>query len=419
MDNNIESFEKTKCDRVDYLVSAGCGVVGGLVDVFLVGSPGDSPLGSWTDKQVDNVVKRFAKVNGWSPKEAQKDNVKSAIGFLERKFKINYDQSVSDSASAVGLTPRNHHMKSLAHSPDIIGLFFSILNQFTSTSTFLSDGRLITMDTDTFELHGGTFVSKFFCGFFNWFGHLMSDFAGSSGAHGRGAGIVIPFYELFQLFDFGKFKVEDNRLTLAELAEKVYENGYDARFAITMSIPVVITDLTIRLIWSLRRLIQYKAPLKECIPFNKYDDLRMMILIGNGTLCSIDLAGAAAKSGGTWVGFAVNLNLVAWVKMVRISIREAFYLAQGPDIDMLIEENERVQHLLSDYIEDLKKIDIDAFEKETTEYEEWCSSFDKINDKKELNDFLLETYDKFNINLPWQGDFDEFMSDSDNTLVFE
>ena len=144
-----------------------------------------------------------------------------------------------------------------------------------------------------------------------------------------------------------------------------------------------------------------------------------MILIGNGTLCSIDLAGAAAKSGGTWVGFAINLNLVAWVKMVRISIREAFYLAQGPDIDMLIEENERVQHLLFDYMEDLKKIDIDAFEKETTEYEEWCSTFDKITDKKELNDFLLETYDKFNINLPWQGYFDEFMSDSDNTLVFE
>ena len=34
-------------------------------------------------------------------------------------------------------------MKSLAHSPDIIGLFFSILNQFTSTSTFLNDGQLI------------------------------------------------------------------------------------------------------------------------------------------------------------------------------------------------------------------------------------------------------------------------------------
>ena len=79
-----------------------------------------------------------------------------------RKFKVNYDKSVSSSASAVGLTPRNHHMKSLAHSPDIIGLFFSILNQFTSTSTFLSDGRLITMDTETFELNGSNFISKIF-----------------------------------------------------------------------------------------------------------------------------------------------------------------------------------------------------------------------------------------------------------------
>ena len=219
MNSNNEYEDKRKCDKVDYLVSVGCGTIGGLVDVFLVGAPGDSKLGTWTDAQADNVVKAFAKLNGWTPKAAQKDNVNSAIGHLERMFKVNYDQSVSESASALGLTPRNHHMKSLAHSPDIIGLFFSILNQFTSTSTFLSDGKLITMDTNTFELQGGNFVAKLFCGFFNWFGHLMSDFAGSSGSHGRGAGIVMPFYELFQLFDFGRFKVDDNRITLAELAE--------------------------------------------------------------------------------------------------------------------------------------------------------------------------------------------------------
>lgn len=84
-------------------------------------------------------------------------------------------------------------MMSLAHSPDIIGLFFSILNQFTSTASFVANGRLVTVATDTFELQGGNFIMKIMCGIANWFGHLMSDVAGSSGSHGRGTGIVMPF----------------------------------------------------------------------------------------------------------------------------------------------------------------------------------------------------------------------------------
>lgn len=40
------------------------------------------------------------------------------------------------------------------------------------------------------------------CGMANWFGHLMSDVAGSFGTHGRGAGNVILFYKLFDVYRF-------------------------------------------------------------------------------------------------------------------------------------------------------------------------------------------------------------------------
>ena len=140
-------FYQDKCDRYDYLVAVGCGAVAGLIDVFLVGAPGDSKLQTWTDSQVDKAVMGFAKMCGW------KDNGKeaSAIGFLEKKFPVNYDQRhTADVGGAFNMSSKNHHMKSLAHSPNIVGLFFSILNQFTSTSTFLSDGKFITIKTDTF-----------------------------------------------------------------------------------------------------------------------------------------------------------------------------------------------------------------------------------------------------------------------------
>ena len=126
-----------KCDKYDYLISAGCGVISGLVDAFLVGSPGQSVLGSWTDAQVDKCVMNFAKMNGWS------DNGKSAsaIGFLENKFRVNYDQRHGgDVGGLFDMSTKNHHMKSLAHSPSPIGLFFSVLNQFTGTATFVANG---------------------------------------------------------------------------------------------------------------------------------------------------------------------------------------------------------------------------------------------------------------------------------------
>lgn len=42
-----------------------------------------------------------------------------------------------------------------------------------------------------------------------------------------------------------------------------------------------------------------------------------------------------------------------------------------------------------------------------------------VADDNELNSILLETFDTFSIPLPWSGDFDAFMSDSENRLVFD
>ena len=60
---------------------------------------------------------------------------------------MNYDARY---ASDIGLdnemfkmSASNHHLKSLGHSPDLIGLFFSVLDQFTGTSSFISNGRII------------------------------------------------------------------------------------------------------------------------------------------------------------------------------------------------------------------------------------------------------------------------------------
>lgn len=422
-------LNKDTCDKYDYLTAVGCGVIGGLIDIFLVGAPGDSVLSKWTDKQVDNCVMSFAKHMGWSPREEQKNNVKSAIGFLENGskksnfggFKVNYDQSHSGNVdNKFKMSAKNHHMKSLAHSPDIIGLFFSILGQFTSTSAFLADGKLITIKTDTFELQGGNFTAKLFCGVANWFGHLMSDVAGSSGSVERGSGIVMPFYELFGLCKFGKFTVGKDRQDLATIATRAFESGYDFRFGLATAIPVIITDLSIRLVWSLRRYFQYGKPLKECIPTQKHSDLRIMLLFGNGTLCMMDAFDAGIRSGGDFLKFFLRLNLIAWFRLVTLVLKEVcIRVGIALPTQAYINAYKRINEALLLYLQELEKIDIERFRIETEEYNNVAELFYKSNSNEELNVVLLKTFDRYGFNKPWQGDFEEHMSNRNATLYFE
>lgn len=423
-DNRKLLKSKDKCDKYDYLAAVACGAVGGLIDIFLVGAPGSSTLGNWTDNQVDNAVMEFAKAVGWNPRDIQQDNPASAIVFLEKQFKVNYDQRHSaDVENLFNMSTRNHHMMSLSHSPDLVGLFFSLLNQFTSTSSFIADGQLVTIRSDTYELQGGNFVAKLFCGIANWFGHIMSDIAGSSesrGNSGRGVGVVIPFYELFQFCKFGSFRVRQDRQDLATIAVRAFQEGYDFRFGLASAIPVIVTDLSVRLIWALRRHFQYGKALKECIPTHQHDDLRIILLFGNGTLCVMDGINAGIRSGGNFLAFFMRLNIIAWFRFVTLVLKEVcIRLGLTDALQKNIEAFKRINEALLGYLHELESIDIEAFKKETEEYTEIMKVFTTAKTDKELNQILLDTFDKLDIQKPWKGDFDEFMSNRNNTLIFD
>lgn len=429
---DVEVVYDEKCDTYDYLTAVACGAIGGLIDVFLVGSPGDSVLGKWTDKQVDNAVIKFAKHMGWSPRKGNENNVKSAIGFLEhgkgngktgefQGFRVNYDQrKPSEVDNKFTIAPNTHHMMSLAHSPDIVGLFFSVLNQFTATSSFVANGQLITIDTQNFELVGGDFIAKLFCGVANWFGHLMSDVAGSSGAHGRGSGIVMPFYELFGFCKFGSFSTSEGKKDLAELATQAFNQGYDFRFGLAQAIPVLITELSIRLIWALRQKFQFHRSIKDCIPSIRHSNLRMMLLIGHGTLCVVDAIDAAVRSGGNALTAFMRLNLIAWYRLAMLALKEVFIrLGIASDMDLLIESYQKINQALSDYLNELKTIDIEAYKQETEKHINLLNGITDIKTEAALNDYLINIYKDLEMETPWKGDFDAFMSSKENRLVFK
>ncbi|MDX1751491.1 MAG: hypothetical protein R3271_14385 [Methylophaga sp.] len=336
------TIKNAQCDKYDYLIAGTCGVIGGFVDVFFVGMPGEGKLTKIADSSVDFAVEKFAGACGWKGAREGTDPTKSAIGFLERNFKVNYDQATTfgknGTGGAVGnLSPKNHHLKSLGHSPDLIGLFFSILNQFTDTSTFISNGQIITINTETHELKGGNFIAKIFSGFANWLGHLFSDMAGSSGAAGRGAGIPIPFYNLLLLLDVGEFG--QHKQSFATIATQVFEKGYDLRHGVAMAIPVLITELLTRLMWASKQRFYHKKPWKECIPSASNPELRRMLLVAHGALCLIDAGDAALRSGGDMIQFLLRTNIIGWARFGSLALKEvyAWYNAGHIDADAVDE----------------------------------------------------------------------------------
>ncbi len=334
-DRLTESVETVKkltpeCDKLDYALAASSGAICSVIDIFLVGKPGESPMGNITDKWFENRTKDFAKLCDW---DDENGTLSSAVKYLEKKFKVPYDQrGAGDAASWIfDLNPKNHHFKSLAHNPTLLGLFFSILDQFSNTSHFVSGGELISLENadGSFKLTGNNVPSKMFCAFVNWFGHLVSDMSGSSGSKGRGMGIPSPIWSWTNNVIAIKRKLNISASefdkSINELALQIYKEGYDARFQASQAIPVFINELLVRLMYSVRRLIQYftntskenrsfKSLWKACEPFSNAA-VKRMLTVAHGTFCLIDAGDAVvrgfATSGGRFnvAEFFMRLNI--------------------------------------------------------------------------------------------------------------
>lgn len=352
------TIKGANCDKYDYMIAGSCGLIGGVIDVFLVGAPGQGFLTKFTDNIANESVKKFAKLVknsdlkpmsnlGKSVSSYDLDDQQQAIQYLENFFKVNYDHTgkkIYDQTTGELLNqgefsklldghvmnPNNHHIRSLGHSPDIFGLFFSILDQFTDKASFFANGKIVSIDTtrytstkEVFHLRGETVSEKIFFGFVNWLGHLMSDLAGSNSAKGRGAGIPIPFYSLLQFLDFGEFGPD--RQTFATMAVRVYQEGYDFRHGMALAIPVLITELLTRLMWVVKKRFYHKADWKDCVPSINQPELRRMLLVAHGTLCLTDLADATLRttlSGGNMITFLMHTNFIAWIRLGTVALKE-------------------------------------------------------------------------------------------------
>lgn len=284
----------------------------------------------------------FAKL--CHPDKKEFASLDSALRFLEKEFKVPYDQTgLGDAGRAVfGMNAKNHHFKSLAHNPSLLGLFFSILDQFSNTSHFISNGQIISLQQadNKWELKGGNITSKLFCGFVNWFGHLMSDVSGSNSsakARNRGMGILSPLWtwtnDIIAIKAKLGLSITDTDKAMNELALEIFEKGYDSRFQTAQAIPVFLNELVVRLIYAVRRLYRYftetpkaersfELMWKKCEPFSN-STVKRMLTVAHGTFCLIDAGDAVGRafvSGGVerlmWLNLFYVSMLLALVDLL-------------------------------------------------------------------------------------------------------
>ena len=363
------------CDKADYILAASSGALCGIIDIFLVGKPGESPLDNITDKWFMDRTVDFAKFCGY---KGDGDSTASAIRYLEKKFKIPYDQSVGGGIfrDIINLTPKNHHFKSLGHNPTLLGLFFSILNQFTNTSGFVSNGERISLNNSDskFELRGNNGVSKLFCGVANWIGHLTSDISGSSSSKGRGMGIPSPIWAWSNDVIAIKRKLnipasEFDKL-VNKLALTLFEKGYDVRFQTAQAIPVFINEMVVRLMYSMRRVIKYYMIVpqeergfallwKSCEPFSNAT-VKRMLTVAHGAFCLIDVSDATIRGFAAGAGafnvveFFMRLNIVG-VGRFTISLygeaKRGIQLSKATSEALFIK---REKVIVSDYMSGLR-----------------------------------------------------------------
>ncbi|MCZ7409750.1 hypothetical protein [Parvimonas micra] len=253
-------------------------------------------------------------------------------------------------------------------------------------------------------MDGKDIPSKLFCGFANWFGHLISDLSGSSTSKGRGMGIPSPFWswtnDIISIKRKLNLPVGEFDKSLNEIALDIYKQGYDTRFQTAQTILVFVNELLVRFVYSIRRLVRYfsttknddrsfKLLWKSCEPFSNAT-VKRMLTVAHGTYCFIDAGDAIARGfvtgGGSFnvTEFVLRLNIIGIGRFAISLYGETSRGLKRHAIkeDVIILKREKL--ILDDYVDGLKFLaeiyddkSLLLFTKELKESDMYIQAFEK------------------------------------------
>ncbi|RRR77369.1 MAG: hypothetical protein EI684_01570 [Candidatus Viridilinea halotolerans] len=220
-------------NRFDFALAVATGVIAGMLDIFLVGIPahpgflgGSRSEGGW----LSNVVKE--KFGNLFPENVIKD--------LEKAYSVPFDPSTNAylQSNVSGLGPTTHRFQSPGHDL-LLGFIFGVRDILTGEFSAISkNGQLIIQQVADPLLQGERLFIRILEALRIELGHLASDVA-------TPLGLPAPLMPLLLFLQFGK--IGDKQYTIGEVARQMYRSGYDFRHFLAGSIPVIVTEIIIRL----------------------------------------------------------------------------------------------------------------------------------------------------------------------------
>jgi hypothetical protein len=348
-------------DKGDYALAIVSGILSGAIDAFFVGdvtiTSDDIKL---SHDGVNNFIKKYAKSRGF-----EGDDLKDAIGFLEKEFPVPQDNTWKQ--QGISVSAKNHHLADFAHHPTPLGLISSIVVQILRMGTFVNrngEWHFCAVETTAKDIQE-TIIPAVITGILNWlvtiaetkyeqgedreipaalsklirlvastplliqfakcadnwFGHLISDIGGSRATAGNGMGISGVFISL--LYEFASLPIMKDT-GLLQVIDELYENHrFDLRYELSLckavgkqSIPVAFNEIYVRVSYFLAHLAVEiadhhdelsKINWNNVLPFRSRTVDRMLT-VASMTFTVADTADAAIhaaiESGGNWVLFS-------------------------------------------------------------------------------------------------------------------
>lgn len=319
-----------QADGLDYIVAVGSGILSGAIDILFVNEFSLEESSEWGVDKINKFVEKIAQKQGY-----EGEGLHGAVKYLEDNYPIVADKVTNDFGGGL-----QHHLRDFSHHPTPVGLFFSLLSQFTHKvygTDVAGIFKIVEIKETDLILVGKNFYEKITFGVINWFFHMVSDMAGSSTSISSGkigTGLpgpigsllkeisVLPIFKKMDDRGYKEFSVWISKLFNGTLLGEHDENGkivkplkFDLRTEIGVfhqlekqTIPVVINESIIRGFYFIRRFSEEirikeissvkelsKINWKSTLPFNNRTIIRMLT-ISTGTMLAIDLADAAIES---------------------------------------------------------------------------------------------------------------------------
>jgi len=297
---NSEFNDLHRLDAVDYSICAIAGIIASVVDIFLVGIPEKTPDGLRAGPLSNFIRQEFDKK--FPPEEMEKlANKKSS--------KVPYDaqDNRNTSVDINGLSAYYHRLLSLGHDP-LLGFAVGVFDIMTGRMTTIDKkGKIVSQ---VMECYADRKEINIFEAIAKQFRHLISDLNTSMG-------LPVPLMGVFNLLQFGN--VDECEQTIAEVVQGMYYKGYDFEHFCTMSIPTMIVEVVVRVLFCFKRLKEGHV-LKESIPVSlqheKHPKLATMLFIAHSSATAIN----AGK-----VYFTENpmsINYPQWIAFARYSYKQ-------------------------------------------------------------------------------------------------